>query len=191
MHSGQPCVCETWHIQSTEGQDFRQSISQTTITYTPTYTRALVVVVAVVGRSTNSKISALFIMFKLGQFECHEIEKCSQNWDYRRVWGRSTNFHCDRTHNCTCTRFLLLLLLLLFFVCCFYFWVFRFSLRAWKKELQPWRSRNPQCEPNWGYSTTTGRQPDELTFQTCMWVSVCVCICIRAVTHVTGSFIHS
>lgn len=34
VHSAQPCVCATWHIQSTEGHDFRQSISQTTITYT-------------------------------------------------------------------------------------------------------------------------------------------------------------
>lgn len=44
----------------------------------------------------------------------------------------STNFHYDRTHNCTCTRFIFEFLLL----CCFcflyvvFFWVFRFSLRA-------------------------------------------------------------
>lgn len=124
VHSEQPCVCETWHIQSTEGHDFRQSISQTTITYTHLHP-------GTVGRSTNSKISALFIMFKLGQFECHEIEKCSQNWDYCRVWGPSTNFHCDRTHNCTCTRFLLLLLL--FFVCCFIFGFFAFRYEHEKK----------------------------------------------------------
>lgn len=90
-------------------------------------------------------------MFKLGQFECHEIEKCSQNWDYRRVETRrvgpekltTTTTTIDQIsitigHNCTCTRFifkaLLLLLLLLFFVL---FWGFSLFVTSMKKELQP------------------------------------------------------
>lgn len=36
---------------------------------------------------------------------------------------------------------------------CFLFWGFSLFVTSIKKELQPWRSRNAQCEPNWGYTT--------------------------------------
>lgn len=190
VHSEQPCVCETWHIQSTEGHDFRQSISQTTITYTHLHPEYLLLLLLWDGRlirkslpfslcsnSANSSVTKLKSAHKIGTTV---------------VFGAPVQISIAIGHT--------IAHVLVFYCCCFcflyvvfYFWVFRFSLRAWKKELQPWRSRNPQCEPNWGYSTTTARQPDELTFQACMWASVCacVCICIRAVTHVSGSFIHS
>lgn len=79
MHSEQPCVCETWHIQSTEGHDFRQSISQTTITYTHLHPEYLLLLLLWDGRlirkslpfslcsnSANSSVTKLKSAHKIG-----------------------------------------------------------------------------------------------------------------------------
>lgn len=150
MHSAQPCVCETWHIQSTEGHDFRQSIRQTTITYTHLHPATCCccccyglirksLPFSLCSNSANSSVTKLKSAHKIGTtvvFGAPAVQiSIAIGHTIAHVLVLFSSFYC-----CVASVFCMF----------FFFWVFRFSLRAWKKELQPWRSRNPQCEPNWG-----------------------------------------